>query len=142
MKSGERKAQAKARPFRMTRQRRAILEAVRTSGEHPTADAVYGRVRARLPKISLGTVYRNLETLARAGLIGTVGLRGRRMRFDGTLERHDHIRCVDCGKIADVPAACLPDLDAAARKACGFEILGHALEFQGRCRQCGDQGDS
>lgn len=141
MKTGASKVEAKGRQFRMTRQRRAILEAVQSSREHPTADTVYGRVRTRLPRISLGTVYRNLETLARAGLIGTVGPRGQRMRFDGTLERHDHIRCVDCGKIADVPAAALPDLDAAARKGCDFEILGHALEFQGRCRQCRHQGD-
>ena len=66
-----------AQQLRMTQQRQVILEELRLCRSHPTADELYSRVRRRLPRISLGTVYRNLETLAERGLI-------RKMEVGGT----------------------------------------------------------
>jgi len=120
----------------MTRQRRAILEEFRTPGRHLTADAVYERVRRRIPNISLGTVYRNLEMLSRAGLIKTLHLGGGQRQYDGGMHRHYHVRCIRCGKVSDVSADSFKDLEAAAARASDFEVLGHELGFEGICAEC------
>ena len=136
------KPQAKAKPaeLRMTRQRRLILEELDTPGRHPTADTVYQRVRLRIPNISLGTVYRNLEILSQTGLIRKLHIGSGQKRFDGALHKHYHVRCVQCGRISDLPAGPFGDLEAAAGGNSGFDILGHELEFEGLCGQCKDIG--
>ena len=69
-----------------------------------TADEVYSRVRRRLPNISLGTVYRNLDVLSQAGFVRKLCLGGGQRRYDGRLGRHYHVRCAGCGVISDIPA--------------------------------------
>ena len=125
--------------LRMTRQRRIILDEFRTPGRHLIADEVYMRVRRKLPNISLGTVYRNLEILSQAGLIKRLHLGGGQRQYDGGLHRHYHVRCVKCGKISDIPADPFPELDNMA-KGHGFKILGHQLEFEGLCQVCRKAG--
>lgn len=120
----------------MTRQRRVILEEMQIPGKHLTADEVYQRVRRRLPNISLGTVYRNLEILSRIGRIKKLHLGGGRKLYDGGLHLHYHVRCVKCGKVSDVPAGPFGDLETAAGKTSEFKILGHQLEFEGICKEC------
>ena len=120
----------------MTRQRRLILAELRGPGGHMSADEMYARVRAKLPSISLGTVYRNLEILSEAKLIRKLCLGGGRKQYDGGLHRHYHVRCVLCGRVSDVPVDSFGDLDAAARKASDFGILGHELVFDGECPEC------
>jgi len=121
---------------RQTKQRQIILEELRRSRKHPTAAELYESVRKRLPRISLGTVYRNLELLASAGHIRKLPLGGETMRYDGDLGRHYHIRCVECGKIDDVEIQAF-DLNAAGLALPGdYEILGHRLEFIGVCKSC------
>src|SRR2546429_248210 len=92
-----------ARGLRLTRQRRIILEVVRGTDAHPTAALVYRRVRRRLPRVSLATVYRNLRTLAAEGVL-TERADPSGVRFDGNTASHDHFTCVACGRIYDVPA--------------------------------------
>jgi len=121
---------------RMTRQRRIILEELRAAGGHPTADELHQRVRQRLPRISLATVYRNLDVLAEAGEIVTVRLAGGQRRFDAVLDRHYHVRCVECGKVRDVPAEPFGDIGEAARRVCDFEVLGYELQIDGLCPSC------
>ncbi|MDY7010982.1 MAG: transcriptional repressor [Planctomycetota bacterium] len=123
-------------PLRMTRQRRVILEELRKVTSHPTADAVYGMVRRRLPNISLGTVYRNLEILSETGMIQKLELGGSARRYDGNPKIHYHIRCVRCGQVSDLPVGTLSALDRAIRKGFGYEILGYRLEFVGLCPKC------
>jgi len=122
--------------LRMTRQRRAILEVMQKPGEHLTADVVYERVRRRMPNTSLGTVYRSLEILSRAGLIWSLCLGCGPRQYDGGIHKHYHIRCRACGRIEDIAAEAFPDLDAAVRGKTDFEILGHELEFEGLCADC------
>jgi Fur family transcriptional regulator, ferric uptake regulator len=127
---------ARAACSRNTRQREVILEELRRVPSHPTAAGLYEIVRKRLPKISLGTVYRNLERLAAMGMIRKLELAGTQARFDGTPEHHDHIRCVGCGRVDDV---CNVHLDLPGIQGSewgGYEVLGHRLEFVGVCPQC------
>lgn len=107
---------------------------------HPTADEVYETVRKRMPRISLGTVYRNLEVLSRWGLARKLDLAGGRRRFDGSTVDHYHVRCVHCGEVADIPVGPLRNLEDSARSNTDFEILGHRLTFLGFCPRC--KGDA
>jgi Fur family transcriptional regulator, ferric uptake regulator len=124
------------RPQRNTRQRHVILEELQKLTSHPTAAELYGIVRHRLSKISLGTVYRNLYLLARTGAIQKLEFGGGEARFDGNIAQHDHLRCVRCGRVDDVSSHPLDLLGGAPNDCCGYEILGHRLEFFGICPQC------
>jgi Fe2+ or Zn2+ uptake regulation protein len=129
----------RARGLRLTEPRRLILDAVRATDVHPTAASVYRRVRRRLPRVSLATVYRNLRTLAAEGFLAeradTAGL-----RFDGNIARHDHFTCLACGRIYDVPARRGRAGRARVAAHTGFEVLDHRTEYYGRCGECRRQG--
>src|SRR5262245_37207695 len=125
----------RARGLRLTRPRRLILDVVRATDAHPTAAFVYQKVRRRLPRVSLATVYRNLRMLAAEGFLAertdTGGL-----RFDGNTRPHDHFTCLTCGRIYDVPAR---DGRGGRRRIAartGFEVLDHRTEYYGRCGTC------
>jgi len=124
------------KPQRNTQQRRVILEELRKLESHPTAMELHEITRRRLPKISLGTVYRNLELLAQAGTIRKLELGGSEARFDGDVVRHYHVRCVRCGRVDDFPDA--PEFPVAQKftSATGYDIIGHHLEFVGVCPAC------
>lgn len=122
---------------RNTPQRAVILEELRKVTSHPTAVELYGMVRRRLPKISLGTVYRNLDLLAEMGTIRKVSLGGAEARFDGDTERHDHIRCVRCGRLDDVAGVAVDLPNGETDKMGGYTVIGHRLELVGVCPECG-----
>ena len=125
---------------RNTRQRQVIFEELQALTSHPTAGELYEIVRRQLPKISLGTVYRNLELLAQSGTIAKLEISGSESRFDGNADLHYHVRCVHCGRVDDAHQIS-PDLISKEIKNLeGYEILGHRLEFLGICRAC--QGDN
>jgi Fur family ferric uptake transcriptional regulator len=121
---------------RQTPQRQVVLEELRKLSTHPTAAELYQLTRRRLPKISLGTVYRNLELLAQMGVIRKLEIGGSEARYDGMLERHYHVRCVACGRVEDardLPAQPVYDeIDTLS----GYQILDHRLEFVGICPTC------
>lgn len=122
--------------LRMTRQRRVILEELRKDNSHPTADTLYEQVRKRLPRISLGTVYRNLEILSALGEIQTLELSGSQKRYDGIPQKHYHIRCIRCEQVDDAPIAPLNSLEDELYGATVYTIMGHRLEFIGLCPEC------
>jgi Fe2+ or Zn2+ uptake regulation protein len=131
---------ATQRKPRMSRQRRVILEQLMATRSHPTADEVYERVRRRLPHISLGTVYRNLEALAASGEIQKLRLGCAQGRFDGDVTHHYHVRCVGCGRVDDVAIKPLRSIQNALTKVTGYRALGYRLEFTGLCEQCDKAG--
>ena len=122
--------------IRQSRQRDVVLEIVRSTMDHPTADWVYRQARRRMPRISLGTVYRNLKQLAALGLIREIQAGGPAARFDGNLGRHYHIRCVGCGRLSDLPLSVSKRLEDEARRATSYRILGHEVEVHGLCPLC------
>jgi len=126
----------------MTRQRQVILEEVK-SGCHPTADQIYERVRKRLPQISMGTVYRNLDTLASLGFIRKMQPDHPQMRFDFNTKEHYHTTCMNCNRVDDMHIEPMDDtlenLGKALGKLTKFGIFGHRLEFIGLCPECSEQ---
>lgn len=129
--------QKSSRIFRMTQQRRQILDYMRNNHHHPSAQEVYEDVRSSMPHISLGTVYRNLDVLCEQGLIlklNTDG--GARNRFDGNSVPHCHVHCLQCGAVHDVEVDLPRALQAEAAQRSGFEIHGCQMDFQGLCPVC------
>ncbi|MEW6427721.1 MAG: transcriptional repressor [Thermodesulfobacteriota bacterium] len=122
--------------LRMTKQRQVILEELRKLKSHPTADEMYQILRRRMPKISLGTVYRNLDILSDCGIIQKIDVGGSQKRFDGNAEVHYHIRCLKCNKVEDIDIA--PDyrLEEQVRASTPYHILRHHTEFIGLCPHC------
>ena len=127
--------------IRMTRQRQVILNELLKSEAHPAADEIYKAVRRKLPHISLGTVYRNLEILSQAGMIGKLDTGSPERRFDGRMDRHYHIRCQQCGRVEDVPLKPLSQIEARLEKQIDYDVSGHNLEFCGICPECKETSD-
>ncbi len=121
---------------RLTKQRQIILEELQKTKSHPTADELYQVVRKRIPNISLGTVYRNLEILASCGLIKKLEIAGSQKRFDANMEDHQHVRCICCGRVDDLYCDSVNPLDCIAGTCCDYEILDYKLEFLGLCPEC------
>ncbi|HOO38979.1 MAG TPA: transcriptional repressor [Deltaproteobacteria bacterium] len=129
--------------MRMTKQRKLILEELRKVQDHPTAYEVYERVKDRLPQISLGTVYRNLEILSASGVITRLEMAHGQRRFDGNTDGHDHIRCVSCGRLDDIPLNTFYDMATImgiVSEASGYEVFGCGMDFHGICPECQKQG--
>ncbi len=97
----------RTRGLRSTMPRRVILDVVRATDTHPTAAIVFERVRRRLPRVSLATVYRNLRRLAAEGLLRE-RVEATGLRFDPNVGPHDHFICVACGRILDLPRRARP----------------------------------
>lgn len=121
---------------RNTPQRRVILEELRQVTSHPTAAELYELVRTRMPKVSLGTVYRNLDFLARRGTIQKLTLGRSEARFDGNPDHHYHVRCVGCGRVDDVNGVSADFSPEDLDRVHDYQILGHRLEFVGVCGRC------
>jgi Fur family ferric uptake transcriptional regulator len=132
-------------PQRRTEQRKVLLEELRKSSSHPTASELYQVARKRLPRISLGTVYRNLDRFSREGTIWKLRIAGSEARYDGNPKPHAHVICVTCGRIEDaldMPADHVAD---RVKTLGGFHVLGHRSEYFGicpGCRACQSKGDS
>jgi len=120
---------------RMTNQRRIILEELRKVHTHPTVDELYTLVKVRMPHISLGTVYRNLDLLAETGEVLKLDSAGSMRRFDGNTEPHRHIQCKSCGCIADIPIS-NTDCSELEVDVPGFTVTAIRVEYDGLCNVC------
>ena len=125
--------------MRLTTQRQIILEELGKVKTHPTANEVYDMVRKRLPRIGLGTVYRNLELMSETGIILKLEVGGTQKRFDATVDPHYHIRCLSCGKVDDIEIPVIEEINKAAAEASQYQVLGHHIEFSGICSECSNQ---
>jgi Fe2+ or Zn2+ uptake regulation protein len=120
---------------RETRQRRVVYDTIKSTYSHPTADWIFERVRESVPKISLGTVYRNLSVLKEEGQIREIYGNDRRAHFDANLTPHAHFICSECSGIWDVHDQ--PELDwRSVKELVGCEVREQRIEFQGICAAC------
>ena len=122
--------------MRSTRQRSLIIEALRETNAHPTAAWLFSKVKEKCPNISLGTIYRNLNILKETGIIRELKFGKNTARFDGNVEFHHHIFCLECGKLEDVTCTVNPDLIQSVEAMNGYKIFGHQMEFKGICPDC------
>ena len=119
---------------RITNQKQIILDYVRSVHCHPTAEDVYIAVRKKLPRISLGTVYRNLEKFVENGTI--LEIKGEIKRFDGNISEHQHFICEQCGEVFDIFEQ-ITGLRRFLRKINKFgKARGYDFYIYGICRKC------
>jgi Fur family transcriptional regulator, peroxide stress response regulator len=121
---------------RRSNQRDTILKVVMNSKSHPRADWVYEMVRREIPNISLGTVYRNLRSLAKSGEIRQLDLADGTSRFDGNNDSHYHFRCEGCGLIFDLEEPVDKSIGERVAKKTGFKISRQRMELIGLCMEC------
>lgn len=122
--------------MRQTKQRKLILRHLRQTRSHPTATELYDRVRQDLPRISLGTVYRNLENLCSQGLARKIETFGGQKRFDATVEDHIHAICTKCGKVCDMEQVPAVNCNELKNIDSDFQITGVRIDLLGICPEC------
>jgi Fur family peroxide stress response transcriptional regulator len=120
----------------LTKQRHAVLQVIRESEEHMTANEVFEHARRVLPGISFATVYNSLRFLKQEGMIGEVRFGTGASRYDRTLTRHDHAICTKCGKLVDIELP-IPDglLEEAADRS-HFVAESIEMTLRGLCPDC------
>jgi Fur family peroxide stress response transcriptional regulator len=122
--------------FRQSKQRTRILELLRSTESHPTADWLYEKLKNEFPQLSLGTVYRNLSILIEQGLVKKIHFGSTFDRFEANIKPHYHLICESCGKILDFEMPVYDDLNEQAKKLTNFTVHHHKLEFFGQCETC------
>ena len=120
--------------YRLTKQRAAILRALE-DGAHLTAEAIHERVRAALPAVSLGTIYRTLDILRAIGLVQVFPYGGA-ARYEAALDKHHHLVCANCGEIVNVPAPQVSALALAIAQDYRYTGVDATLVVSGRCARC------
>ena len=120
----------------LTKQRRTVLQVIRESDGHLTANEVFERARQLLPGIAFATVYNSLRYLKNEGLIGEVRFGADCTRYDRTLTRHDHAICNDCGKLVDLELSIPDGLIKEAAKRSKFKAGSIEVTLRGLCPEC------
>lgn len=125
-----------AHGLRRTPQRAAVYRYLRSTVQHPTADEVFTAVRGEIPDISLATVYKALETLESCGLASKLAFGEEAARFDARTDQHVHARCLECGRVSDVPGTIGPGLLDILDIDRAFQVTALRVEIVGRCGAC------
>jgi Fur family ferric uptake transcriptional regulator len=124
--------------YKLTPQRRAIVEIIANRHEHLTPAAIYESVHDEYPTVGLVTVYRTLDVLTDLGLLCRVhtedGCQSYLMRR--RTGHHHHIVCSSCGTVADFTRCDIETMERKISRQTGFKIQGHLLEFEGLCSRC------
>jgi len=122
--------------LKYSRQREAILDNLKSRVDHPTADMLFQSLRKDDPKISLGTVYRNLSLLTEIGRIKKLSDRNGIERYDYNTTDHYHFACKACSKLIDLPTGIIAGLDEKAEHEDIGIVENHSLIFYGYCKEC------
>jgi Fe2+ or Zn2+ uptake regulation protein len=125
---------------RVTPQRLAIARSLGDLGVHVTAERVHGEVSARMPGVSLPTVYATLDLLEELGQVRRVATEGGAVVYDPRTDQHHHLVCRGCGAITDVDAPVDPDAVLAAARASGFRPDASQVVVRGLCADCAAAG--
>jgi Fur family peroxide stress response transcriptional regulator len=120
--------------MKLTPQRLTILSYLDGNREHPTAEDIYRKVSRKFPTMSLATVYNTLERLKQQGVLTEITIDPDKRHFDSNPEKHHHLICSKCKRIADIQI----EFNLAVPKEAmqGFEITGNHVEFYGICPDC------
>ncbi len=122
--------------LKYSKQRAMIKDFLQGRKDHPTAEVVYRNIREVYPKISLGTVYRNLVLLADIGEISRFRVGDGYEHFDYDTSEHNHFICNKCGCVIDIEMPDIKEIDDIASKNFPGKIEGHKIYFYGTCEDC------
>ncbi len=124
--------------LKITKQRRAVLEAFLASEDHVSAEELYKIVSAKEPKIGLATVYRTLALLTESGLAAELDFGDGQKRYEHNYEHshHDHMICTKCGKIIEFHHPLIEKLQEDVAQEHGFQMTTHKLDMFGICQDC------
>ncbi len=123
--------------IRYSKKREAILNAIKSTESHPSAEWVYQTLKPTHPDLSLGTVYRNLVFFQQQGTIKSVGVVNGQERFDGNTATHSHFVCSQCNSVIDLHGLSLAkDLDQTVCDQYQVAVERHELTFFGICQNC------
>lgn len=128
------RALCRSRGIPLTNQRLAIYQALLETNSHPSAESLYRVLRDRLPQLSLGTVYKNLEILRELGLISEVNALHETARYDANLEPHHHLVCLRCKRVIDLYDSALAEV--APSDTHGFQVTDVRVQVNGVCPDC------
>ena len=117
----------------MTKQKQAVLDAVRSDKCHHTADEILELSRLSLPSISRATVYNNLRVLEEEGLIRRIGMEGGADRYDGSYIPHGHTVCEMCGAVRDFEPR---GIEGLLLGSVGAEYSSYELKVRVLCPNC------
>jgi Fe2+ or Zn2+ uptake regulation protein len=129
-------AALRERGQRVTPQRLVVARVLDELRRHATAETVYGEVSARMPGVSLPTVYATLDLLEELGLVVRVGSEGGAVVYDPRTDEHHHLVCRRCGAIADVDADVRTAAVLAAARDSGFAPDSAQVVVKGLCAEC------
>jgi Fur family peroxide stress response transcriptional regulator len=118
----------------LTHQRLAVYRAILETDAHPSAETLFKVLHDRLPQLSLGTVYKNIETLRELGLIQEVNILHETARYDANLDPHHHLVCVRCKRVADLYDDSL--VVTPPKETKGFSISEVRVQVNGLCPEC------
>ena len=128
--------QLRARGFRMTSQRLAILHTLRHAGSHLSPREVYRQAKQELPSLTEPTVYRTLEFLAENGLARPMQTGNGHLMYEIAGNDHHHIVCRICGDELEVEHAVLEHLYRKLESASGYVRIDSHITFFGVCPSC------
>jgi Fur family transcriptional regulator, peroxide stress response regulator len=132
-------ARLKARDYRVTPQRAALLRLIASSDGHPSASNLYDQIKTQFPTTSPATVYKTLNLLKELDEVLELGFSNDDNRYDGSRPYpHPHLICIRCRKITDPHVSLVESLAAEVARESGYAVLSHRLDFYGLCPDCRD----
>lgn len=117
----------------MTKQRQAILDIIKNSEIHLTAEEIYMEAKKLIPSISLGTVYRNLGVMSDEAEVRKIKAPEGKFIYDKSMKPHGHISCPECGNVIDYNSS---DVDEILRRDFGSKLLSYDLIIKCICDEC------
>ncbi len=122
--------------MRYSKQRELVLQTVLDNKIHPNAEFIYSTLKEEHPELSLGTVYRNLNSLVKNNMLKKISIPNGSDCFDGTIAEHQHLVCTKCGKVTDICISELEKIRNSVYNKTGFNIDCSSLALEGICKEC------
>jgi Fur family peroxide stress response transcriptional regulator len=121
---------------KVTPQRVAIYRELLSTGEHPSAEIIYKKIKSYYSNISLTTIYRTLEAFEKLGIISVANVLHDAARYDANLDHHHHLVCIICKKIEDFYDDSLANLGLPKKSIYNYKVLSYTVQINGICKDC------